>query len=1060
MFRQFRRVPNKVHFPQLELEILAFWNKHDVPKKQSAQREGRPKYVLYEGPPTANGLPGVHHVLSRVFKDIFPRFWAMRGYQVVRRAGWDTHGLPVELEIEKRLGFKNKRDIEAFGVAEFNRLCRESVFAYIREWERLTERIAFWVDLDDAYATLTNDYIESIWWILKNFWDRGLLYQDYKVVPYCPRCGTPLADHEVALGYKEVDDPSVYVRLPLEDEPDTALLIWTTTPWTLPANVAVAAHPDFTYVKVARQKPDGTTEYLILAEARVPHVFGKKEKVEVVARFSGKDLEGRKYRPLYTFLPTEGRRAYEVVLGEFVTLEEGTGLVHMAPAFGAEDMEMARKYDLPVLLTVDEEGKFIDAVKPWAGMWVKDADRHIIRDLKDRGLLLKAGTYRHNYPHCWRCNTPLLYYARRSWFIATSRFKDKLLEANERINWVPEHIKHGRFGNWLENNIDWALSRFRYWGTPLPIWKCDACGHEECMGSLADLEARVGRELKDLDLHRPYVDEITYQCPQCRKGTMRRYPEVIDVWFDSGAMPVAQWHFPYENRDRFWETFPADYICEGVDQTRGWFYSLHAISVLLFGRECYRNVVSLGLILDEKGEKMSKSRGNVVDPWDVIPVHGVDALRWYLYTAAPPGDSRRFSVDLVGLAVRRFLNTLWNTYAFFTLYASLDGWTPDPDRPKAYTEMDRWLRSELHALVKQVTQAMEGYDAVAATRPIEHFVVEKLSNWYLRLNRRRFWKSEQDEDKEAAYATLYETLVTLAHLLAPSTPYIAEAMYQNLVRSVDPDAPLSVHLADWPTYDEAAIDEDLNRRMELALKLTSLGRAAREKARIRVRQPLRLALVAVGRVKEREDVRPFLRYIAQELNVKDIRLLDFPDEIGEYVIHPLPKQLGQKYKGLSPKIRQAILNLDPKAVAHKVLAGEPFTVTVDGETYTILPEEVEVRLEPKAEYATVVDGPYTVALDTTITPELREEGWVREFVHQVQNLRKEADLDFTDRIRIYYQAPEEVARVLEANREYIMQETLAVEMKPEAFQGQAKKQASGAFRLDGGQVQVQVAWVK
>ncbi len=1045
----FRPTRPQVSFPKLEEEILAFWKEHDIPRKQTEQREGRPRFVLYEGPPTANGRPGVHHVLSRVFKDIFPRYRAMRGYQVVRRAGWDTHGLPVELEIEKKLGFKTKHDIEAYGVAEFNRLCRESVFAYIKDWEELTERIAFWVDLSDPYITYTNAYIESIWWILKNFWDRGLLYRDYKVVPYCPRCGTPLADHEVALGYEEVDDPSVYVRLVLEDQPDTALLVWTTTPWTLPGNVAVAAHPDYTYVKVARAREDGSTEYLILAEERLAAVF-PKEDLEVVERYTGKDLAGWRYRPLYTFLPTEGKRAYEVVLGEFVTLEEGTGLVHMAPAFGAEDMEMARRYDLPVLLTVDEDGRFIDAVKPWAGMWVKDADKHIIRDLRERGLLLKAETYRHNYPHCWRCKTPLLYYARRSWFIATSRFKDKLLEANERIRWIPAHIKHGRFGNWLENNIDWALSRFRYWGTPLPIWRCDHCGHEECMGSLADLEARVGHPLKDLDLHRPYVDEVTYPCPACRQGTMRRYPEVIDVWFDSGAMPVAQWHFPYENRDAFWSTFPADYICEGVDQTRGWFYSLHAISTLLFGRECYKNVISLGLILDEKGEKMSKSKGNVVDPWSVINVHGVDALRWYLFTAAPPGDNRRFSVDLVGSAVREFLLLLWNVYHFFVTYANLDGWTPDPNRPKTYTVLDRWLRSELHTLVKEVTAALEDYDAVRATRPIQRFV-DRLSRWYVRLNRRRFWKGENDADKEAAYATLYEALVTLAYLLAPSTPFVAEALYQNLVRSVDPNAPLSVHLADWPEADEAAIDETLNREMDLVIRLTSLGRAAREKHNIRLRQPLKEALVAIGRVWERDAVRPYLELMAQELNVKTIRLLDFPDVIGEYVIHPLPKQLGQKYKALFPKIRQAILSLDPKEVAHRVLAGEAFAVEVEGQTYTIQPDEVEVRLEPRTGYAVAMEGPYVVALDTALTPELQREGWVREFVHRVQNLRKDAGLELTDRIRVYvHAASPEVREALEGHRTFILNEVLGTDM----VEGVPDGVPSVSFTLDGEQVTV------
>lgn len=1046
----FERVPPYVSFPQLEEEILAFWKEHRIPKKQSELHPNGPRFVLYEGPPTANAQPGVHHVLSRVYKDVFPRYRAMRGYHVVRKAGWDTHGLPVELQIEKELGFTRKGQIEEYGVAAFNKLCRDSVFAYIKDWERLTERIAFWVDLDDAYITYTNEYIESIWWILRNFWDKGLLYRDYKVVPYCPRCGTPLADHEVALGYQEVDDPSIYVRMVLEGDPNTALLVWTTTPWTLPGNVAVAAHPEYTYVKVARTREDGTTEYLILAEERLATVF-PNEDVQVVARYKGLDLTGWRYRPLYPFMPTEGKRAYEVVLADFVTLDEGTGLVHMAPAFGAEDMDMARKYDLPVLVTVNEEGKFVDAVKPWAGMWVKDADPLIMEDLRQRGLLLRAETYRHNYPHCWRCKTPLLYYARESWFIATSRFKDKLLEANERIRWIPEHIKHGRFGNWLENNIDWALSRFRFWGTPLPIWKCDHCGHEECMGSLADLEARVGHDLRDLDLHRPYVDAITYPCPQCRQGTMWRYPEVIDVWFDSGAMPVAQWHFPFENRETFWETFPADYICEGVDQTRGWFYSLHAISVLLFGRECYRTVISLGLILDEHGEKMSKSKGNVVDPWDVIQVYGSDAMRWYFFTSAPPGDNRRFSVELVGQVVREFFNTLWNVLHFFTLYANLDGWTPDPNRPKAYTLTDRWLLARLHALVRDVTEAMENFDAPRATRPIQRFVVDDLSQWYLQLNRARFWRSGHDADKEAAYTTLYEVLVTLSKLLAPSAPFLAEALYQRLVRAVNPEAPLSVHLTAWPEADPTKIDETLLAGMDLTRRLVSLGWAARDKAGIKRRQPLAEAWVAVGRAHEREMVEHFAELLAQQLNVKQVHVVRFADEVAGYEIKPLPKQLGQKYTSRFPKVQQAILALDPAEVAHCVLAGQSFTVEVDGETLEILPEEVDVILHPKPGYITAVDGPYTVALDITITPELEREGWVREFVRHVQELRKEKDLDYGDRIRLYLRVDDDrVRQALEEAWDYIAEQVLAVERA--SLDGEADK----TFVLGQGQVAVRL----
>ncbi|NPA31459.1 MAG: isoleucine--tRNA ligase [Chloroflexi bacterium] len=1054
----FQPVPTKPNFPQLEEEVLAFWKAHDIMRKQVQQREGGPEYVFYEGPPTANGRPGVHHVLARAFKDMFPRFWAMNGYHALRRGGWDTHGLPVEIEVEKRLGIRHKHEIERFGIAKFNEMCRQSVFEYIKDWERLTERIAFWVDLDQAYVTYHNTYIESIWWILKNFWDRGLLYRGFKVVPYCPRCETPLSSHEVALGYKEVEDPSVYVRLWLTDEPDTALLIWTTTPWTLPANVAVAAHPEFTYAKVARATADGGREYLILAQERIPAVFGD-EPVEVVDTFPGTALEGRTYRPLFDFIKPD-KPAYRVVLADFVTLDEGTGLVHMAPAFGAEDMEMARKYDLPVLLTVDEHGRFKDMVKPWAGMFVKDADPLIIEDLRQRGLLLRAETVVHAYPHCWRCKTPLLYYARDTWFIATSRFKDRLLANNERINWVPPSIKHGRFGNWLENNVDWALSRDRYWGTPLPIWECDnpACEHRELIGSVAELEARAGRDLSDLDLHRPYVDEVTYECSVCRQGTMRRVPEVIDVWFDSGAMPVAQWHYPFEHQDDFKRQFPADYICEGMDQTRGWFYSLHAIATLLFDSVAYKNVLSLGLILDEKGRKMSKSLGNMVDPWDVIAAHGSDALRWYLYTAAPPGDTRRFSINLVGEAVKNFLLPLWNSYVFFVTYANLDDWRPDPARKPKYTLLDRWLRSELHTLVRDVSAAYRNYDVLPATRPIQRFVVEKVSQWYIRRSRPRFWKGDADsDDKYAAYATLYETLVTVAQLLAPTTPFLAEALYQNLVRTVDPDAAESIHLTDWPQVDTEAIDEDLNREMRLVIRLASLGRAARERANIKLRQPLPEAAFAVGRVSERDVITRYADLLADELNVKAVRPLDSATEVIDYTIKPLPQKLGRKYKSRFPAVEKAIRALDPVAVAQRVLDGQSFTVEVDGETLEILPDEVEVRMQPHEGVAAATEGPYVAALRTDITPELRAEGLAREFIRRVQDLRKRGGLEIADRIRLCYtDATPALEQALQQFREDIMEDVLAVVMEPNEPPTDA---ITDTFTFDGERVTVGLARV-
>ncbi|MEJ5313609.1 isoleucine--tRNA ligase [Anaerolinea thermophila] len=1020
----FKPVSPRVNVPVMEEGVLRFWKSHDIFHQSTQLREGAPEYVFFEGPPTANGKPGVHHVLARAFKDVFPRYKTMRGYHVIRRGGWDTHGLPVEIEVEKKLGFTNKQQIEDFGIARFNELCRESAFTYIQDWERLTERIAFWVDLEKAYITYTNDYIESVWWILKNFWDKGLIYRGYKVVPYCPRCGTPLSDHEVALGYDEATDPSVFVRMPLVDAPDTSLLVWTTTPWTLPANVAVAAHPEVDYVKVERVLPEGGKEYLILAEPLLRAVFGD-EDVHVVERFKGTALRGKRYKPLFTFIPPE-KPAHRVVLADFVTIEDGTGLVHIAPAFGAEDMNVALEEDLPVIQTVASDGTFIAEVRPWSGMFVKDADPHITRDLDARGLLFRAGTYTHTYPFCWRCSTPLLYYARPTWYIRTSQYRDRLVELNERINWYPAHIKNGRFGNWLENNIDWALGRERYWGTPLPVWECESCHHEHMVGSVKELSEMAGRDLSGLDLHRPHVDEVVLKCPECG-GKMTRVPELIDVWFDSGSMPVAQWHYPFENQELFKKQFPADFICEAVDQTRGWFYSLHAISTLLFDSECYKNVICLGLILDKNGQKMSKSRGNIVDPWDVIRQHGADAMRWYLYTATPPGQERRFSAELVGEVVSNFTLTLWNTYSFFVTYANLDGWKPEAGVPVEYNSLDRWLLSALHALVRDVTEALEHYDVLGATRPVEAFV-DQLSNWYLRRSRRRFWKSGSDADKKAAYATLYEALVTLSKLLAPTMPFLAEELYQNLVRSVDENAPLSVHMCDWPSFDPARIDEGLNREMTLVMKLASLGHAARNKANRKVRQPLQEVAFAVGNADEQDIPLRYADLLEDELNVKQVRMLNAAGEAVSYSLNPLPKQLGQKYGNRFPAIRQALLALDAAQAAQALLAGQSLTVSVNGETYEILPEEVEVRMQARSGYAVASEGAYLAALTTDLTPELIREGLAREFVRRVQDLRKNAGLDIADRIEVVYQASDGLAQAVEAFRDYIMNETLTLSL--------------------------------
>ncbi len=1062
----FKSVSSKLEAPAMEEAVLKSWKKEKIFEKTISTRKGGPEYVFFEGPPTANGKPGVHHVLARVFKDMFPRYKIMRGYHVSRRGGWDTHGLPVEIEVEKKHGFVNKHQIEEYGIEKFNAECRKSAFDYIQDWERLTDRIAFWVDLQSAYVTFTNEYIESLWWILRQLWDKDLLYQGFKIVPYCPRCGTPLSDHEVALGYEDATDPSVFVRLPLVDEPGTSFLIWTTTPWTLPANVAVAAGENVDYVKVERAMPEGGTEKLILAQALVEKVF-RGELVKVLETFKGKKLKGMKYQPLFTFMPPE-KPAHFVVLGDFVTIEDGTGLVHIAPAFGADDMKVAMEVDLPIIMTVAPDGTIIPEVTPWRGVFFKDADPSITTDLRNRGLLFRDETYTHTYPFCWRCKTPLLYYAREAWYIRTSQFKQRLVQLNQTINWVPEHIKDGRFGNWLENNVDWALSRERYWGTPLPVWECEDCKNQHCIGSVAELSQLAGRDLTDLDMHRPHVDTVHFACQKCG-GKMTRVPELIDVWFDSGAMPYAQWHYPFENQKMFEDQFPADYICEAVDQTRGWFYSLHAISTMLFDSVAYKNVICLGLILDAEGAKMSKSKGNIVNPWDVLDAHGADAFRWYLYTATPPGNERRFSIDLVGEVVRSFTLTLWNVYSFFVTYANLDGWMPATDggawsvdrlsstvHGQALSDLDKWLLSELNTLVRDVTDAYERYDVPGATRPIEKFV-ENLSTWYLRRSRRRFWKSESDSDKQAAYATLYAALVTISKLLAPAMPFLADELYQNLVRSADPNAPESVHLALWPEVDKKFVDESLNHDMELVVRLASLGHAARSKANRKVRQPLAEAAFSVTNINERPALKKYADLLADELNVKNVRLLDASTEALQHTVKPLPKQLGQKYGNKFPAIQKAILALNAEEVAHALLADGKLRVNVNSESLEILPEEVELKSLAKEGFAVAEDGAYVAALVTELTPELAAEGLAREFVRRVQDFRKESGLEVADRIRLYVKASPALKKAVQRHKDYITTETLALEL---SFAAAPKNAAATQDEFDGEKVSVALVKAK
>ncbi|TBH21079.1 isoleucine--tRNA ligase [Thermus thermamylovorans] len=1015
------------HFPRLEEEVLAFWKRERIFEKSVENRKGRPRYTVYEGPPTANGLPHVGHAQARSYKDLFPRYKAMRGYYVPRRAGWDTHGLPVELEVEKKLGLKSKREIEAYGIERFNQACRESVFTYEREWEAFTERLGYWVDLKDAYATLDPSYVESIWWSLKNLFDRGLLYRDHKVVPYCPRCGTPLSSHELSLGYKEITDPSVYVRLPLK-EPGrlglsrASLLIWTTTPWTLPGNVAAAVHPEFTY---AAFQVEG--EALILEENLGKKLLG--EETPILKTFSGKELEGLPYEPPY---PQGVERGYFVVLAEYVSREDGTGIVHQAPAFGAEDLETGRRYGLPLLKTVDEEGRLL--VAPFEGLPFREANRAILKDLRSRGLLFKEESYLHSYPHCWRCSTPLMYYATETWFIRNTLFKEELIRKNQEIHWVPPHIQEGRYGEWLRNLVDWALSRNRYWGTPLPIWVCGSCGEEEAIGSFQELKARAIQPLPEpFDPHRPYVDGVELRCT-CG-GTMRRVPYVIDVWYDSGAMPFASLHYPFENEEEFKEAFPADFIAEGIDQTRGWFNSLHQLGVMLFGSIAFKNVICHGLILDEKGQKMSKSKGNVVDPWDILREFGADALRWYIYISAPPEADRRFGPSLVREAVRDHFLTLWNVYSFFVTYANLD--RPDlrnPPPPEKRSELDRWLLARMQDLIGRVTEALEAYDPTQSSRALRDFVVEDLSQWYVRRGRRRYWKNEDPLDREAAYATLYEALVLIAKLSAPFTPFLAEVLWQNLVRSVFPEAPLSVHLADWPEVDPHLVDEELVAKMRAVLKVVDLARSARAKSGVKTRTPLPLLLLTAPSALEREGLRHFAPEIAEELNVKEVRVLEPGEEILSYRVLPNLKLLGKKYGKRVPALREA-LEREASRVARSALKGEPVALEVEGETLVLAPEEVLLEAQAPEGYLALEKDGYVAALEVRVTEELRLEGLARDLIRHLQQTRKEMGLKVSDRIRVGYEAEGAYREALARHGAWIAGEVLALEFGEGLFPG-------------------------
>lgn len=1019
----YRPVDTAQRLPEMEERVLAWWKENYIFEKSLEWRKDAPEWVFYEGPPTGNGKPGVHHVLARIFKDIYPRFRSMRGFFVPRKAGWDCHGLPVELEIEKRLGFTRKEEIEEYGVAEFNRLCRESVTQYVDDWKAMTERIGFWINLDEAYWTMSNDYIESVWWILTELWKQGLLYQDYKVVPYCPRCGTALSSHEISEGYRMVTDPSIFVRFPLLDEagqPEEgrSLLVWTTTPWTLISNVAAAVGSNVTYARARLGE-----EEFILARELVEKVLGEEAVVEET--FPGRMLEGRRYQRPFEFVPGD-KPAWYVVAADFVTTDEGTGIVHIAPAFGADDMAVGRAHDLPMLMPVDGEGRFTEVVTAYAGLPVKQADPAIIGDLESTGILFRHTPYEHSYPHCWRCDTPLIYYAKSSWYIQTTARKDTLLAANEGVNWYPEHIKRGRMGDWLENNVDWSLSRERYWGTPLPVWVCEQ-GHQRAVESLSRLQELAGRDLSGLELHRPYVDDVAFPCPECG-SEMRRVPEVIDAWFDSGSMPIAQWHYPFENQETFQRRFPADFISEGIDQTRGWFYSLLAISALMYGHSSYKNVVCLGLILDAEGRKMSKRLGNVVDPWSVLNTQGADALRWYLFTMSSPWFPRRFSQEGLNEVVRRTILTLWNTYSFYTLYANLDDFDPQAHHlpPGERSLLDRWILSELHRLVRSVTEGLEDYDAFSTGRAIGEFI-DELSNWYVRRSRRRFWKGEEDEDKVAAYLTLYECLVMVAKLLAPYMPFLAEELYRNLVAERYADLPESVHLCDWPEAEETLIDEALSFRMGSARRVVNLGRAARNAAQLKTRQPLAVALVAAGAA-EQAAVQSLADLVSEELNVKKIEFVASAADLVSYTVKPNYRTMGPHFGKMMPEAAAAVAALPAAAVARHLASGEPVAINVGGKDHELTPNDLLVETSEREGFAIEQEAELTVALSTEISPALAREGLARELVHHVQNTRKAAGLQIEDRIHLRLEGPAEVVEMATAEQDTLLKETLAVSL--------------------------------
>ena len=1015
----YKKVPTTLNFVEREKETLKFWKDNQIFEKSVQLRQGAPAYTFFDGPPTANGKPHIGHVLTRAMKDIIPRYKTMRGYDVLRKAGWDTHGLPVELEVEKELGLDGKEQIEQYGVIPFIQKCKESVWKYKGEWEVMSDRMGFWADMDNPYITYDNDYIESEWWALKTIYEKGLLYKGHKIVPYCPRCGTALSSHEVAQGYKEVKETSATVRFRVPDEENTYFLAWTTTPWTLPSNVSLCVNPDVTYAYV---RVDGK-ETLIMAKDLLGTVLEGHE-TELVKEVLGKELEYKHYEPLFecTRKAAGGKDAFYVMVDDYVTTTDGTGIVHNAPAFGEDDYRVCRRYDLPFVQMVDSKGEMCGGT-PWDGVFVKKADPMVLRDLEERGLLFAAPKFEHSYPFCWRCDTPLIYYARSSWFIAMTKVKDRLIDYNRRINWIPETIKEGRMGNFLENVIDWGISRERYWGTPLPVWVCDKCGKIHVVGSRKELSQLTGCD-ENVELHKPYVDPLTWKC-ECG-GTMRREPVVIDCWFDSGSMPFAQWHYPFENKDMFQRRYPANFISEAIDQTRGWFYTLSAIAACLFDSPAFLNCIVLGHVQDKEGRKMSKHIGNVVDPWVLLDNQGADAVRWYFYTSSMPWLPNRFSAEAVSESQRKYMGTFWNTYAFYILYADIDNF--DPTRHKLVrdnlTPMDRWILSRLNTLIGHVEAYLDDLKMTEAGREMQDFM-DDLSNWYVRRCRERYWGKDMTADKEAAYMTLYTVLKTMALISAPFTPFMSETMYQNMVRTVDKSAPESIHLCDWPHKDESFIDPELEANMAAVLDIVVLGRSARNAANIKNRQP-----VASMYVQGKALPDMYVSIIADELNVKEVRFVDDASSFISYRVKPQLKTLGPRYGKLLPKINQYLAG---EGVGNAVVAahnrGENYKFDIDGTEISLAAEDVLVSTEENAGFVTVTEHDLSVVLDTNLTPELIEEGFVREIVSKVQTMRKEAGFEVTDHIVLSHHGNSLIESIFAKHGAEIAADTLADSIK-------------------------------